>query len=88
MKYDLDLLEESYISRIRRLIEEQYAQRPTGCGGSFEEILCWEIHENGMTFRWLAQKWGISLPTLGEIIYDHCKDLQDEPHVDHDYIRD
>ena len=71
----------------RDLIVEQYIDHPTGCGCSFDELLCWEIHSNGMTFKWLAQKWGISLPTLGEIIWDHCKRLEDGPCVDHDYIR-
>jgi len=64
--------EEPYLQRLRRLIEEQYFPRPTGTGGSFGEILCHEIHQNGMTFIWLAQKWGLSLPTLGELIWDHC----------------
>jgi hypothetical protein len=72
---------ESHIERLRRLIEEAYEKHPTGCGGSFGEILCWEIHENGKTFRWLAKKWGLSLSTLGELIYDHCKRLEDDPVV-------
>ena len=76
--------EEPYLARLRRLIEEQYVGNPTGCGNSFDEILCWEIHSNGMTFKWLAQKWGISLPTLGEIIRDHCDRLQDDPVVCHE----
>ena len=71
---------------LRLLIEEQYAGNPTGCGNSFDEILCWEIHSNGMTFNWLAHKWGISLPTLGEIIWDHCCKLQDDPVVRHKTI--
>lgn len=79
--------EEPRIARLRRLIVEQYSEHPTGCGNSFDEILCFEIHERGLTFVWLARKWGVTLPTLGELIYDHCKGLQDEPHVDHDYIR-
>ena len=74
-----------HIERLRSLIEEQYADNPTGCGNSFDEILCWEIHANGMTFKWLARKWNISLPTLGEIIWDHCKRLEAAPHVDHSY---
>ena len=74
-------IEEPHIERMRRLIEEQYQDRPTHCGGSFGEILCWEIHKRGMTFEWLAQKWGVSLPTLGELIYDHCKRLQADPIV-------
>jgi hypothetical protein len=67
---------------IRRIVEESYASHPTGCGNSFGEILCWEIHENGMTFEWLAKKWGISLSTLGELIWDHCKRLEELPVVD------
>lgn len=76
---------ESYIERLRRLIVEQYCRHPTGCGNSFGEILCLEIHERGMTFEWLARKWGISLTVLGEIIYDHCKRLEADPHVDYSY---
>ena len=75
----------SYIQTIRYIIEQQYIYNPTGCGGSFGELLCWEIHNNGLTFRRLAEKWGISLPTLGELIYDHCKRLQKEPSVNHNY---
>ncbi len=71
--------EEPYIEHLRRLIEEQYQSTPTGCGGSFGEILCYEIHECGQTFEWLALKWGVSLPDLGELIYDHCKRLQPDP---------
>ncbi|KKK84392.1 hypothetical protein LCGC14_2783800 [marine sediment metagenome] len=79
----IEHLGETHIARLRRLIEAQYVQRPTGCGNSFDEILCWEIHENGMTFIWLAEKWSISLPTLGEIIRDHCCKLEDDPVVCH-----
>lgn len=78
---------EEYLDRLRRLIEKQCRSNPTGCGGSFDELLCYEIHENGLTFNWLAKKWGISLPTLGELIYDHCKRLQEDPVVDHNYKR-
>lgn len=80
-------IEEPRIERLRRLIEDQYDQQPTGCGTSFGEILCWEIHSNGMTFVWLAKKWGVSLPTLGELICDHCKQLEADPAVDHSYSR-
>ena len=78
-------MEEPRIERFRRLIEEQYQENPTGCGASFGELLCWEIHTNGLTFNWLSQKWGISLPTLGELIWDHCKRLEEGPHVNHTY---
>lgn len=77
--------EEDFGAMLRRKIVEQYANNPTGCGGSFDELLCWEIHSNGLTFRWLAEKWGVSLPTLGELIWDHCKQLEDLPSVDHEY---
>ncbi|KKL65831.1 hypothetical protein LCGC14_2151030, partial [marine sediment metagenome] len=64
----------------RIVIEERYKENPTGCGESFDEILCYEIHhgsdgehEGGLTFLWLADKWGIEVSFLGELIYDHCK---------------
>lgn len=76
--------EQPHIERFRRLIELQYEDHPTGCGASFGELLCWEIHENGQTFIWLARKWGISLPTLGDLISDHCRRLEPEPCVLHD----
>ena len=77
--------ERGYLALLRETIEAQYIPHPTGCGGSFGEILCWEIHTNGLTFIWLAEKWGISLPTLGELIWDHCKRLEEMPEVDHGY---
>ena len=76
--------ETSYIEYLRHSIESQYENHPTGCGGSFGELLCHEIHNCGMTFHWLAAKWGISLPTLGELILDHCNRLQNSPRVNHD----
>ena len=81
------MIEESNLVYLRRKIEEQYKKKPTGCGGSFGELLCYEIHENGLTFKWLAEKWGISLPTLGELIWDHCKRLEMGPEVNHDYVK-
>ncbi len=80
------MTEETHLSNIRRRIGEQYRSHPTGCGGSFGELLCYEIHTNGLTFIWLAKKWGISLPTLGELIWDHCKRLEEFPLVKHEYI--
>src|SRR5688500_10382090 len=74
---DLTVRSESRLLWIREQIEEQYAANPIGCGVSFDELLCYELHhgaeDGGLTFRWLAEKWGISLPTLGELIHDHCK---------------
>ena len=79
------MIEESHTGYLRRMIEEQYSSHPTGAGGSFGELLCYEMHENGLTFKWLAEKWGVSLPTLGELIWDHCKRLENLPRVNHDY---
>lgn len=71
--------EEPQVERFRRLIEQAYLDAPTGCGGSFGELLCHEIHSVGCTFIDLAKKWGVSLPTLGELIHDHCKRLEPDP---------
>ena len=75
--------ERSYLQFLRHCIEEQYIGAPTGCGGSFGELLCYELHEAGLTFCLLAEKWSVSLPTLGELIWDHCKRMEDLPHVQH-----
>lgn len=68
-------------------IEQYYANNPTGCGGSFGEVLCYELHsqpdnprgngEKGLTFSELAEKWGISVTLLGLLIADHCARLED-----------
>lgn len=79
------MIEETHLGYLRWMIEEQYDDHPTGCGGSFGELLCYELHTNGLTFMWLAEKWGISLSTLGELIWDHCKRLEELPKVDHEY---
>jgi len=78
-------IEETHLARFRRLIEEQYMRHPTGCGGSFGEILCHELHTRGLTFTRIAEKWNISLDTLGELIYDHCRRLENDPVVNHAY---
>ncbi|WP_439392575.1 hypothetical protein ACRQ5Q_24445 [Bradyrhizobium sp. PMVTL-01] len=77
--------ERSHMELLREIIEQQYVNHPTACGTSFGEILCWEIHSNGMTFVWLAEKWGLSLAMLGELIWDHCKRLEALPAVNHSY---
>lgn len=77
--------EETHLARFRRLIEEQYMESPTGCGNSFGEILCHELHTQGLTFTRIAEKWNISLDTLGELICDHCKRLANDPAVNHEY---
>jgi len=85
-KYDA-ILDIDYIILLRESIERQYQSNPTGCGDSFGEILCWEVHTNGLTFLWLADKWGISVSMLGELIRDHCMRLEEMPKVNHDYER-
>lgn len=83
-----ELHEEGHVECLRRRIEEQYADNPTGCGGSFGELLCYELHTGGLTFIRLAEKWGVSLPTLGKLIADHCERLESLPLVNHDYGTD
>lgn len=78
-------IEESFLSSLRRRVEEQYRDHPTGCGGDFGEILCWEIHVNGLTFIWLAEKWGIPVSVLGQLIADHCNRLEPLLNVNHEY---
>jgi hypothetical protein len=68
-----------YIAYLRDSIKSQYKVNPTDCGNSFGEI-----HENGKTFKWLAEKRGISLSLLGELIRDHCVRLEEFPKVKHD----
>ena len=69
----------------RSEIVKQYKENPTGCGGSFGELLCYEIHSNGLTFLWLAEKWGISVSLLGALVHDHCIRLEKRPEVNHNY---
>ena len=78
-------MEPGYLPDLRNEIESQYLSSPTGCGGSFGEILCYELHQSGLTFTQLSLKWGISLPTLGELIWDHCKRLEPMPRVNHGF---
>ena len=69
------MVDQKKIENFRKKIEVAYKRHPTGCGGSFGEILCYEIHESGLTFLWLAKKWNISVSFLGDLISDHCKKL-------------
>ena len=79
----MSYIEECHLSCLRRHIEEQYMDYPTGGGGGFGELLCHEIHNEGLRFDQLAEKWGVSLPALGELIWDHCKRLEELPIVNH-----
>ena len=80
------------VKKFRKHVEKIYQFHPTGCGDSFGEILCYELHEQpvnprmngktfsdgfetGLTFKELANKWGINTDFLGELIADHCKKL-------------
>ena len=82
------------IIEFREHIEKSYQSCPTGGGGSFGELLCYEMHsqpinprmrcktmnngfQTGLTFKNLAQKWGISVTFLGELIADHCVKLEE-----------
>lgn len=84
--------EEPFIEECRRRVEEQYAHTKLGSGsigGCFGSILCSELHGpsgDGLDFRSLAEKWGISLPVLGELIWDHCKRLEPQLRVNHNII--
>ena len=75
------------IHKFRNKIEKDYQKHPTGRGGSFDEILCYEIHSQphnprmrysrtGLTFKELADKWDISVTFLGELIANHCEKLE------------
>jgi len=66
-------------------IEKQYASLDNPPVTGFGEILCHEIHENGLTFCWLAEKWGISLTMLGLLISEHCQALEKLAVVNHKY---
>lgn len=78
------MIEVNFLTQTRNHIVEQYRDHSTGCGSSFGELLCYELHSNNITFIRLAKKWGISLPTLGELIKDHCDRLQKLPRVKFD----
>lgn len=39
------------IKTFRKIIEERYAVANTGCGSSFDEILCYELHSQPINPR-------------------------------------
>lgn len=39
------------IKQFRKHIEDSYINIPTGCGGSFGEILCFELHDQPVNPR-------------------------------------
>ena len=85
-------MENNNINKFRKIIEKSYTCDKTFPYAGFDEILCYELHsqpvnprmgvptssgfETGLTFKELAQKWGISVSFLGELITDHCKKLE------------
>lgn len=78
--------EESHIEACRRSIERQYVGVELSSGstnGCFGAILCSELHHGGLHFVQLAEKWGVTLDTLGELVWDHCKRLSPLPKVTH-----
>ena len=58
-------------------------------GGCFGSILCHELHHgadgHGLHFSVLADKWGIPVSLLGDLIADHCKRLEPLLTVKPDY---
>lgn len=77
------MTEEPFLESCRRRVEEQYAHvalSSGGVGGCFGSILCSELHHGtdggGLHFKALADKWGIPVSILGELIWDHCKRLE------------
>lgn len=73
------------IKKFREQIEKAYIRVRCEYAG-FDEIICYELHsqpinprliieETGLTFKELAQKWGITVSFLGKLIADHCDKL-------------
>ena len=77
-------MEEPFIESLRRRVEEQSAEvklASGAVGGCIGSILCHELHHGkpdagGIHFSALADKWGIPVSILGELIWDHCKRLE------------
>ncbi len=76
-------METPFIESLRERVVEQYKDKNLGSGavgGCFGSILCDELHNGndgiGLHFTALADKWGITVSVLGELIYDHCKRLE------------
>ena len=94
-------MDKNNVNKFRKIIEKRYRVAPTGCGGSFDELLCYELHTQqpvnprmdcktfsdgfctGLTFKELAEKWGISVKFLGELIADHCERKDKMPGKNH-----
>lgn len=50
------------INKFREHIEKVYSGCPTGCGGSFDEMLCFELHDqpHNPRMRWKSFNNGYS----------------------------
>lgn len=73
--------DQPFIESLRQRVEDQYSLHRTGCGASFGEILCHELHhgganKEGLDFISLAHKWNIPVSVLGRLIADHCDRLE------------
>ena len=59
-------------------VEVESRMPDTGCGGTFDELLCHFLHTTdgetygGYDFDGLAGHFGITLVQLGLLIHDHC----------------
>lgn len=66
---------------LTKLRLEHHEHGETGCGASFEELLCHDLHTTdgvnygGHDFMALAEIWGVSVEVLGLLIADHCYQL-------------
>ncbi len=56
------MIKNKEIDKFREQIEEVYKGCPTGCGGSFDEILCFEFHDqpHNPRMRWKSFNNGFS----------------------------
>ena len=94
LAHHLDTMhEESFVESCRCEVERQYSQTRLASGsvgGCFGSILCSELHHGldgkGLHFTALAEKWGIPVSLLGELIWDHCKRLEPMIRVNHAII--
>lgn len=75
------------INQFRENVQKVYAENAFSYYVGFDEILCYEMHSQpvtprmdinsrGLTFKELAQKWGITVSFWGELIKDHCERLE------------
>ena len=56
-------MSENDIDKFRKIIEERYSVAPTGCGGGFDEILCYELHTQPVNPRMNARTFSKGFST-------------------------